>query len=270
MYKYLPKLSVFLTAVAALPVYLLPATAETKCLNYWVNPATGKEECLNLSVTKKSGFAAEKTTDIPEGFEFLTKSDQGENLFIQVPQASQFNGVVTSFPTVVRKKFKGKFYDTKYRVKCDERLVYITASSDFAVNKLMPLAVHEPGTLGHKIWNRSCHNFLFPASTTNGTNYRVVPSRCGEYRIKRRVDEDNVKPRRLNPYSLRNGGYLSGFSGNKRGHHRGLINSQNLIQNHDNFNPVQPQFSSQFHDIYQTSGRYQLQGCQGDYRHYSK
>ncbi|MBD2296593.1 hypothetical protein H6G06_24705 [Anabaena sphaerica FACHB-251] len=270
MYKYLPKISVLLIAVALSPFYLLPATAETRCLNYWVNPATGKEECLNLPVTKKPVVEAVKPADTPAGFEFLTESEKGEHLFIQVNNTRRVDGILQSFPTVVTKKLNGKMYDTRYQVNCTQRLVYISSSSDYILNNSLPIVVSQPGTIGYMIWDRSCTNIPFPTSTANVQKFRLVPSRCGEYRVKI-VDQDYVNPRRLNPYWLGRGGNLSTLKPKISGLNPVFSNRQlfkpNNHQKNYNSNPVQPQIESNFQENYQTSGGYQWRSCQRDYRH---
>jgi hypothetical protein len=46
MGNYLSKLTFLMIAVMGSPFYSLPANAQTRCFNYWVNPTTGKQECL--------------------------------------------------------------------------------------------------------------------------------------------------------------------------------------------------------------------------------
>jgi hypothetical protein len=266
MYKYLSKLSAFLIAVALSPFYLLPATAEAKCLNYWVNPATGKEECLNLPVTKQPVVDAVKPVDTPAGFEFLTESEKGENLFIQVNNTRRIDGILQSFPTVVTKKLNGKMYDTRYQVNCEQRLVYISSSSDSLVRNSLQIAVSDPGTIGYMIWDRSCANVQLPTSTANVRKWRIVPTLCGEYRVKV-VDENDVKPRRLNPHKLINGGHLSTLKPKRIGLNPVLSNRRTFNKTNQNYNPVQPHIESNFQENDQISGGYHRRSCQRDYRH---
>ncbi|MEA5578263.1 hypothetical protein [Anabaena sp. UHCC 0451] len=267
MYKYLPKLSVFLVAVTASPFLLLPATAETRCLNYWVNPATGKEECLNLPIKKQPVVDAKKPADTPAGFEFLTKSEKGEHLFIQVNNTRRVDGILQSFPTVVTKKLNGKMYDTRYQVSCNQRLVYITSSSDYAVNNSLSIVVSEPGTIGYMIWDRSCANIQLSTSTANVRKWRIVPTLCGEYKVKV-VDQNNVKPRRLNPYKfINNGGHLSTLKPKRIGLDPVLGNRQTFNKTNQNYNPVQPHIEFNFQENDQISGGYNRRSCQRDYRH---
>lgn len=266
MYKYLPTLSVFLILITASPFLLSPATADTRCLNYWVHPVTGKEECLNLPVTKQPVIDAEKPAYPPAGFEFLTESETGEDIFIKVSQVRRVDGVLKSFPTVVTRNLNGKMYDTRYQIDCDRRILLISSISHSLLNNSSPIVVSEPGTLGYLIWDRSCTNIQSPTSTANPTELRLVPSRCREYRV-RIGDKDFVDPQRLNPYWSGRVGNLSTLKPKEIGLNRVFGNSQNFKPKNHNYNPVQPQIESNFQDNYQTSDGYQWRSCQHDYRY---
>lgn len=78
--KYLSKLSFVFIALTTSPLFLLPATAEAKCVNYWINPATGKEECLGIN----SSYSR-KNREIYDGVEFVEESDKTEKKFLIRP-----------------------------------------------------------------------------------------------------------------------------------------------------------------------------------------
>jgi hypothetical protein len=261
MYKYLSKSIVLLMTVTASSFYLLPTKAEAKCVNFWVNPTTGKEECLNIQVNKQPVVEDRKTTATPAGFEFLTTAEQGANLFIKVSENQILNGVLTSFPTVVTQTNNGRNYNTKYRVNCHQRSVYIYSDSNAKFNN--SLVVSDPGTLGYMIWNRSCQNnqtSVFNTDNTNQRKLRVVPTICGDYKL-RIVDQDDNKPRQLNPYWLGRDGYLSGFYSRRGTGNRDFKHRQKFDENNQNYQPVKPQFESEFQNNYQRSGGYRLRGC---------
>ncbi|TAE54872.1 MAG: hypothetical protein EAZ76_06230 [Nostocales cyanobacterium] len=86
--------------MTTLPLFLLPATAEAKCLSFWVNPATGKEECLRIN----SGYSR-RNREISDGIEILDNSDNGEKKFrIQPTRCGQY-----------RVRLVDKDYETKKR-----------------------------------------------------------------------------------------------------------------------------------------------------------
>ena len=200
MYKYLSKLSIFFLPVTGIPFYLLPATAETKCVNYWVNPTTGNQECLR-SIRGRSTRKIQRN----DQQKIINPARNGRKKYITIPNRYENDRVNKTERKSNELNHQRKNFDSRYRQ-------------------------HSTWPLGYE------NDYLIqPRVEINIDGYYVIPREWKRRRFKR-----DFRRRRYNHhYHTHPNYYPNNSSFNSQFHHRNYPNNrlnQNSHPNNSSFN----------------------------------